>query len=1278
VAAAGSLALTAANGTPGGGTSAATTIPVTNPIPGPTISVSPSVVTIGATTPTTITVTGTNFVSSSTVQVDGVARATTFVNSTQLTFQLTVADQAISQLFAVNVVNPTPGGGTSYTARLNVVAATPAPIITQVQPSQFTVGSGATLVNIVGSNLFGLAVGQYALTSSVLWNSTPLTILSYGGYGYQDAQYIVVSVPASLLASVGTANITVSSSIATPSTSNAVKVSVTDPPAPTLTSLYPSFGPINTATTITLNGTGFTNKSTVALNGTDIAASYVSSGQLTVDLPASSILLPGIVNFTVTTPAPGGGITAPLPYMAYIGIVNNSMVYNPVNGLFYVSVPSSAGAPYGNSVVSVDPETGALGTPIPVGSEPDKLAITSDGHYLWVGLDGASAVRKVDLTAGTAGYQFSLGGNSGIYANPPTVLALAALPGAPDSVVVATNGGSNPLPIAIFDGGVARGTATPNYSPNTPYALQVDGTKNEIYAASGQVYTVYGYSASGLTEKSSATNGNYASYTDDDLQVTGGRAYTDFGTVYDAEAGALLGTFYASGTDVAVGPAVADTTLGKVFILDNTQPYNYQTYNQIQVFDISRYTSTGNVIQLNVTVPDGSGVSAASHLTRWGTNGLAFRDNAGVFSLRSNSVKNLSNTSADLGVTLTASGATTGTNTTYTATIKNLGPAAATNIALTAQPPATGVLISATPAVGTCSVASSVSCDLGSLANGATTTVTIVVMQTTAGSATANVQITGSETDPILTNNQANSTLTITGNPYNLTPSLSAINPAAIQTGSGDTDVTVTGSGFSSGSIVQMGSLALPTSYTSSTTLTATVPAAELASLAWAPITVSNPAPGGGISTALPLTIYQVMTIGVNRILYEPFSRKIYASVGSGSANITGNSIAAITPETGAVGTPVFVGSQPTKMAISDDGNILYSLLGGANSVARFNLQTQKTEFTFSPQVTNYGNTTGFRDIAVQPGSENTIAVDFGYTSGLGLIDVNPTTKTAAIRGTGTGIYTGTSLQFFDPQTLYLFNSDTWGTLDRYPITSSGFSYNPTHQSSTLSHFGSFKLRGNIGYSAFGGVADVTTTPATQLGVFPLGSNYSYPVLDNVEPDPAIGRVFFAANSSTDGNNSSTVNSIVAYDTTTFMQSQSVPLSFATIEGNTSFSVPDLIRWGQDGLAVLTSSGHLYILRGAAVVPQLLNQNSAASLTSSSMTTIASGTGNTMLTLTGTHFIPGVAVTWNGSYRTTTIVDATHVTVAIPASDLAATGSGSLVATNPGASASNALTVTIN
>jgi len=50
-----------------------------------------------------------------------------------------------------------------------------------------------------------------------------------------------------------------------------------------------------------------------------------------------------------------------------------------------------------------------------------------------------------------------------------------------------------------------------------------------------------------------------------------------------------------------------------------------------------------------------------------------------------------------------------------------------------------------------------------------------------------------------------------------------------------------------------------------------------------------------------------------------------------------------------------------------------------------------------------------------------------------------------------------------------------------------------------------------------------------------------------------------------------------------------------------------------DGLAALTSGGHIYIMRGPVVVPHLLNQNSAATLSAASPSNIAHGTGNTMI-----------------------------------------------------------------
>jgi hypothetical protein len=117
-------------------------------------------------------------------------------------------------------------------------------------------------------------------------------------------------------------------------------------------------------------------------------------------------------------------------------------------------------------------------------------------------------------------------------------------------------------------------------------------------------------------------------------------------------------------------------------------------------------------------------------------------------------------------------------------------------------------------------------------------------------------QVSASETDPVPANNQATSTLDITGSAYNLAPAVSAISPTAIASGSNDTVIAVTGSGFSSSSTVLLNGAALPTSFTTPTELSATVPAADLASLGWDAISVSNPAPGGGVSSAVPLSVY--------------------------------------------------------------------------------------------------------------------------------------------------------------------------------------------------------------------------------------------------------------------------------------------------------------------------------------------------------------------------------------------------------------------------------------
>jgi hypothetical protein len=68
----------------------------------------------------TLTVNGANLVSGSTVEWNGSARATTFVNSGQVTAKIQAADIATAGTAAVTVKNPAPGGGTSNTLTFTI------------------------------------------------------------------------------------------------------------------------------------------------------------------------------------------------------------------------------------------------------------------------------------------------------------------------------------------------------------------------------------------------------------------------------------------------------------------------------------------------------------------------------------------------------------------------------------------------------------------------------------------------------------------------------------------------------------------------------------------------------------------------------------------------------------------------------------------------------------------------------------------------------------------------------------------------------------------------------------------------------------------------------------------------------------------------------------------------------------------------------------------------------------------------------------------------------
>ena len=89
----------------------------------------------------------------------------------------------------------------------------------------------------------------------------------------------------------------------------------------------------------------------------------------------------------------------------------------------------------------------------------------------------------------------------------------------------------------------------------------------------------------------------------------------------------------------------------------------------------------------------------------------------------------------------------------------------------------------------------------------------------------------------------------------NPVPTVTALTPASIAAGSAAFALTVTGTGFVSGAVVQVDGSARVTTVSSSTSVTAALLATDVAATGTHTITVVNPTPGGGSSAGATLTV---------------------------------------------------------------------------------------------------------------------------------------------------------------------------------------------------------------------------------------------------------------------------------------------------------------------------------------------------------------------------------------------------------------------------------------
>jgi hypothetical protein len=343
-----------------------------------------------------------------------------------------------------------------------------------------------------------------------------------------------------------------------------------------------------------------------------------------------------------TVTATSGGLTSNALTLTVnngklISLTTNDIVYDKVSQKIFASIRSDS-ATNPDTITVIDPATGSIGPFVPVGVQPNKLAVSQDGQFLYVGLDGVGAVRQIQLPGLVPGSIFSLGTGtlSGCTTAPLLVDDMEVLPGLPRAVAISRkySGGCSPwhFGIAVYDNGTQRQEVTAPFQPNATLAniIEFSGSSGTLYGLDGEsdgsMFSTIAVNPSGASISKGTLRPFSAIGIRVDMVFEGARIYTNDGEVLDPVTHVSLGKYLRPNQDIILTSVRPDPLLNKVFFIGRsftTGALHLIAYDKTT----NQFLGTEEIDLANDGGFCTSGLNARTQLYRWGTDGLAFRTN---------------------------------------------------------------------------------------------------------------------------------------------------------------------------------------------------------------------------------------------------------------------------------------------------------------------------------------------------------------------------------------------------------------------------------------------------------------------------------------------------------------------------------------------------------------------------------------------------------------------------------------------------------------------------